>query len=86
MTKSAGVTLAIPLLTKSLSGEDKTMPAAITYIVLSVGGALGSILGTVIAHTNVRHTFLISFAARMTGAFLIFLVMVHRPLAPERSS
>lgn len=76
----AAVTLAIPLMTARLSGLDKTMPAALSLIVMSMGWACGSAVGTLILRTwSVQHAFMASFAGRVTAAFLIFLMLVYRP-------
>ena len=82
-----GVILAVPLITKSLSGEDKTMPAAIVSIAANVGMMFGAGLGTFIARAySVRDTFAVSLVLRAVGAFLFFLIMVYRPLGREKAN
>jgi MFS family permease len=79
----SAVSLSIPLITRRLSGEDKTMPAALQYVVIFLGYVLGSAAGTMIVGVyNVPAAFIVSFAARITGAFLIFVMLVVGPCAP----
>ena len=74
------VSVSMPLMTARLSGKDKTMPAALFYVVLQVGGMLGAAVGTYIVHRHGVHSaFMASLAARMTAAFVMFLLLVYRP-------
>jgi len=70
------VTLAIPLVTARLSGLDKTTPAALGAVAMSMGAAMGSAAGTVILRTwSVHHAFMLSFAARLAATLLMFLLI-----------
>ena len=72
-------------MTSRLSGSDKTMPAALTAVAMSGGFALGSITGTLIVKAyGVQEVFLVTGAARVTGAFLVFLLLVVLPAAQRR--
>jgi predicted MFS family arabinose efflux permease len=83
----AAVSLAIPLVTARLSGLDKTMPAALTSIVISLGCAAGSAAGTLMLHTwKVRDVFMASFAGRSTVVLAMFLLLVYRPARMRRRS
>jgi len=76
----AAVSVASPLITSRLAGEDKTMPVAMLNVMVSVGAAAGAALGTfIVARWGVRSTFVVSLAARYTAAFLIFLLLVCGP-------
>jgi len=80
------VTVAIPLITARLSGAEKTAPAALRLVLMSVGAASGAALGTLILRTyGVHHAFMASFAARMTVVFLMFLMLDVRPAHVERA-
>ena len=77
-----GLAMCVPLMTSRLSGADKTMPSALTCMATGSGFLLGSIVGTLIVrYYSVPHAFFVSGAARVTGAFLIFLVLVAMPAA-----
>jgi len=76
----AGVSVATPLITSKLAGDDKTMPVAMLTVVIAIGRVLGSALGTlIVTNVDVRAVFPVSLAARYTAAFIIFLLIVWRP-------
>ncbi len=76
----AGFQIARNLLAARLSGADKTMPAALIWVVVSMGGIVGAGLGTLIVRLGeVRTVFGVSFAARAAAAFVVFLLLVHHP-------
>jgi len=80
------VTLAMPLITARLAGVEKTAPAALRLVGMSLGTALGSAAGTLIVHAfSVQHAFVASFAARLTVAALMLLLVRVRPAHAERA-
>lgn len=77
----AGYAVLQPLLTRRLSGPDKTMPSALLLMVASLGGVAGSTVGTFIVRTHpVNDAFMVSFVARLAGAFVVALLLVYAPL------
>ena len=76
----AGYMVVLPLLTRKLSGADKTMPAALVAVVVSLGAMSGSGVGTAIVHAGeVRDAFAVSFVARVTAALIMLFLLVARP-------
>jgi len=85
----AAVTLAQPLITARLSDLDKTTPAALRFVVASIGAAAGSAAGTIILRRwSVHHAFMASFVGRLAAALLmLFLVEVpSRGAADDRAT
>ncbi len=75
-----GFLVARPVMTARLSGEDKTMPAALIWVKHSVGLMLGSAVGTLIVRAHgTQAVFMVSFAGRAVAAFLAFLLLVYYP-------
>ncbi len=73
----AGYAVVQPLLTRKLSGEDKTMPSALLLMVAAGGGVAGSGVGTLIVHHyDVITAFGVSFATRVTAALLGALLVL----------
>lgn len=81
----AGYMVAQPLLTRRLSGEDKTMPSAMLLMVAALGGVVGSGVGTLIVRAHgVTGAFAVSFAARIAAAVVMGLLLAYRPLVRRR--
>jgi len=81
----AGYTVALPLMTRRLSGSEKTVPSALIYMGSSFGMMLGSGVGTLIVRTyGTPDVFLVSFAARVTAALVMFLLLVYHPAVQKR--
>ncbi len=73
-----GFGLAKVLLAARMSGEDKTMPAAVIFAMQGVGGMLGAAVGTYFISTaEARGVFALSFAVRVIVVFVAFLLLVR---------
>ena len=76
----AAVSVASPIITSRLAGEDKTMPVAMLNVAVSIGATAGAALGTfIVVHWGVRSAFVTSLAVRYTAALLIFLLVICAP-------
>jgi len=82
-----GFTVARPLMTRQLSGTDKTAPLVMFYVVVCIGSVLGSATGTLIVGAyGARDVFIVSFAVRVTAALLMLLLLVGLPALARRKS
>ena len=68
------------VLTPRLAGEDRTMPVAMLAVMASVGGACGSLVGTVIVKNfGIVQVFPASLVARYLAVFVVFFLIVYLP-------
>jgi MFS family permease len=84
-TFPAGYTIALPILTRRVAGDDKTTFAALVAMVASLGATLGSAFGTFsLTYCGAPNVFMVSFVARVTAAFIMFLLLVYQPAMQHR--